>query len=281
MIFLSSAKINLTLNITGKDKKDGYHFLRSVFDPVSLYDILDVTLKDAPGITVNDKLRKLNITRRKNIIYKAASVFLKKFRIKKGVTIDLFKHIPDGGGLGGGSSNAAVTLLAMRKMLKVKVSDKVLAAMAAKLGSDVPFFIYSRPALVEGKGEKISFMKKGRTRWYVLVCPKTRIATKDAYAWYDNEPAVSNLISQKKFSIINNINKIDPYNDFEEVVFRRKGGLKRIKAGLLRTGCVGSALSGSGATVFALYKTKSTAFLGYKTMRRKFRSAFVCMAHSI
>lgn len=281
MIYLSPAKVNLTLRITGRDPKDGYHYIDSVFDPISLYDLIDIEPVPDKSITVIDKLGKLNIPQEKNIVYKAAKLMFDRFKLKGGLKITLYKVIPDGAGLGGGSANAATVLTVMNIIYKLKLPDKKLCGLGAKLGSDVPFFIYCKRARVTGKGEKITPVKKGGFNWYVLVCPKVKVPTKDAYTWLDREKKSSNLTFESPYNILTKKPDKALYNDFEKVVFKKHNVLRKIKQKLLMTKPVDAALSGSGATVYALYKTKALAVSAYEKVSRTCRNSFVCMAHTI
>ena len=163
--YLSPAKVNLSLGITGKDPKDGYHFIDSIFDPVSVFDIIEIEKSDSGAINLNSGL---DIPKEKNLVYRAAALFMETYRIKKGVNIILHKNIPQGAGLGGGSSNAASVLHAMNDIFKVKAPLNELSALGFKLGSDVSFFIYNRTARVTGKGEKITPIERKRDRKSVV-----------------------------------------------------------------------------------------------------------------
>ena len=286
MIYLSPAKVNLSLRITGKDPKDGYHYIDSIFDPVSLYDIIDIVKTDNDLITVTDVRGALKIPQEKNIVYKAAFLFKSAYDIKGGVDIKLYKNIPNGAGLGGGSSNAAAVLHAMNDIFKVKAPLKALSALAFKLGSDVPFFIYNTTARVTGKGEKITPITRKKTLWYVLLCKNTHVATKKAYELLDNE---------KKLTFGNSYNILivrylkgrvvkDSFlqNDFENPIFKAFPGLKEVKTALKKQNkCIDASLSGSGATVFALFETKTDADICCRKMKAKFPGSFVMTAHSI
>ncbi len=289
MIFLAPAKVNLFLSITGKDKKDGHHFINSIFDPVSLYDILDIETLKSPAIKVKDALKKLKIKPVKNLVYRAARLLQKYCRVKMGASIALYKHIPDGAGLGGGSSGAAAVLLALNRMWGINMGVRGLKKLAFRLGSDVPFFIGGKPAFVSGKGEKIRPVKRRKTLWYVIVAAKgQKVRTPAAYKWYDRD---FGLTSEKNTAILiprlaggdkSPINYKLLYNDFEEPVYSRKNKLRRVKQGLIKCkNTAGVSLSGSGSAVFALFEKKKHAVSGFKKAKRMFGGSFICLAHSI
>lgn len=279
MTFLAPAKINLFLKITGKDEKDGYHFINSLFDPVTLYDRLDFKIVNKNGIFISDKLKKLKIKKEKNLIYKAAKLIYELKNIKKGIKINFYKNIPDGSGLGGGSSDAAITLIALNKIFNLNLTKKKLVELAKNLGSDVPFFIYSKRAYVTGKGDCIKPVINKKKYWYVIVVPKLKISTKDAYNWYDKQMK-NVLTNNENFNIINN--NVLIYNDFEKIMLKKFNVLKEIKDKLLKYSNNGKvSLSGSGSSIFALFETKKEAISCFKTARKKLKNCFVYFASSI
>lgn len=283
MIFLSPAKLNLVLKIKGTDASDNYHFIESVFDPVSLYDILDVEITKDRKIKVIDYFKKLKIKQEKNIVYKAVKMILKEFRVKAGVKITLYKHLPHGAGMGGGSSNAATAIMALNKLLGLKMTNAQMAKIGFKCGADVPFFIYGKPAFVTGKGEKIKKYARKGIFWYVVVVHKSvKVATKDAYGWFDaelnltNTKSYTNIIYGYKKSIFTFL-----YNDFESVIYRHYPVLKEVRDSLLKQDCIDASLSGSGSAVFGLFDSRKAALTAYKKMRTEWKGSFVGLAHSI
>lgn len=281
--YLSPAKVNLSLGITGKDPKDGYHYIDSIFDPVSVFDIIEIEKSDSGAINLNSGL---DIPKEKNLVYRAAALFKETYGIKKGVDIILHKNIPQGAGLGGGSSNAATVLNAMNDIFKVKAPLKELSALGFKLGSDVPFFIYNRTARVTGKGEKITPIERKRVLWYVLLCKNVHVATKKAYELLDNE---KKLTFDKSYNILllrylegQDLKGGFLQNDFENPIFRSFPGLKAVKTALKKEKkCIDACMSGSGATVFALFGTKEDADSSCRHMKSEFPGSFVKTAHSI
>lgn len=279
MIFLSPAKINLTLYITEKDKKDGYHYLNSIIDPVSLYDLIDISVIEKPKIILKDKLNKLKVPNKKNLIYKAAKLLQRRYNVKKGAIIEFYKYIPDGSGLGGGSSNAAVTLKALNKLWNLKISIKDLEKLALKIGSDVPFFIKSRYGQITKKGEKIKILKRGKINWYVIVVPKNyKVNTSHAYKWYDKDLALTKTTTCNKIK-----NKEIIHNDLQTSVLKRKILLKKIKEQF--TKICGSekkvSLSGSGSALFFLCDTKQKANAVFKRAKSILKRCNVYLVHSI
>lgn len=278
MIFLSPAKVNLTLYIKGKDKKDGYHYIDSIIDPVSLYDLINVNVSEKKKIIIKDKLNKLKIPASKNLIYKAAKLLQARYNVKKGAIIEFFKYIPDGSGLGGGSSNAATILKALNKLWNLKLSYKKLEKIAIKIGSDVPFFIKSGFGKITGKGDKIKVFKRKKNNWYVIVVPKNcKVKTSLAYKWYDEDFVLTKIKTCYKINS-------DKYlqNDLENPVLNRKPLLRNIKR--IMTKIVKDekkvSLSGSGSAFFSLCETKNKAKYIFNELKGALINCKIYLVHS-
>lgn len=289
MIVLSPAKVNLCLQVTGRDPKDGYHYIKSVFDPVSLYDILDVEILKSDKIIIKDMNNALpGLPTKKNIIYKAAMLLKKESGIKQGALIKYYKFIPDGGGLGGGSSNAAAALKGLNKIWGLNYPGNKLKKLAFVLGADVPFFIGAKRALVEGKGEKITIAADGRKLWYVLAAGSVKVSTKDAYAWVDKDGVGSQdgKYCEKILSALNGNKRLDKadfmlYNAFVRPVLKRNTGIVALIRQLRAFKKGFASMSGSGATVFSLFETKQDAYKCYSKMRKKNKGSFIALVHSL
>ncbi len=289
MIFLSPAKINLCLEITGTDPKDGYHYIKSVFDPVSLFDILDITALNSGRIELEDMNSALpGLPAEKNIIYKAAAAMKKRFGCRKGARIKFYKFIPDGGGLGGGSSNAATVLKALNKLWGLNRRKGELKKIGFSLGADVPFFIDSRRALVEGKGEKIRAVSGKKKLWYVLAAGKERVPTKDAYRWADEEKNKNEKkqYCEKILSVLEGNKMLEKgsfilYNDFIKAVLKRKSGIVALLRQLKSHSRGFCSMSGSGATVFSVFETKKEAHKCYLKMKAGNKGIFTALVHSL
>ncbi|MCX8093379.1 MAG: 4-(cytidine 5'-diphospho)-2-C-methyl-D-erythritol kinase [Candidatus Goldbacteria bacterium] len=279
MIFLSPAKINLTLFIKGKDEKDGYHYIDSIIDPISLYDLIDINVTDNKQIILKDKFNKLKIPTTENLIYKAASLLQNKYNVKKGAIIEFYKYIPDGAGLGGGSSNAATTLKALNRLWKLKLSLKELEKIAIHIGSDVPFFIRGKYARITKKGEKISILKRKKINWYIIIIPKLcKIKTAQAYQWYDKDFVLTEKTTCNKI-----LNGNFLYNELEGPVLKRNILLNKIKEKLISVANDGNkvSLSGSGSAMFSLCETKIKAKNLFQKAKRIFKNCYIYMVHSI
>jgi 4-diphosphocytidyl-2-C-methyl-D-erythritol kinase len=266
------AKINWFLQILRK-REDGYHDIRSVMQCVTLSD--DLTFENAGSIEV---VCDLDIPVCDNIVYKAASLLKKVTSCGRGAKIVVKKNIPVGAGLGGGSSDAAYTLLGLNILWGLGMSDDELGAISAEIGSDVPFFFKCPSALVEGKGEKITPLKIISPIVLLLVKPQISVSTAWAYARFDlyNEKLTKKPIDIKLFcQALDKGDFTSPdmmlYNDFEDVVISEYPVVREIKHRLLEMGAVISAMSGSGSTVFGVFRSKVEADKAAQSMK-----AFFC-----
>jgi 4-diphosphocytidyl-2-C-methyl-D-erythritol kinase len=224
------AKINWSLRITGK-RPDGFHDLETLFQEISLHDELTFTPAaklsltcDDPSIPVDDR----------NLVMRAA-----KLLGAPPVAIELRKRIPAGGGLGGGSSDAAATLVALNEMFGLQRDD--LPNLALTLGSDVPFFLVGGRAYATGRGEVLTPVPAGDPLPLLLLLPEERVLTGEAFALVQRYSAPAGPEAAW-------------VNDFEEPVFTKLPRLRELKARLLETGATFAAMSGSGSTMFGAFR---------------------------
>lgn len=236
------AKINLYLHVVGR-RPDGFHDLDMLMVPISLGDTLEIDLiPQGIEFTCSDPTLS---DAGDNLATKAARLFLAEFNLTTGVRIHLEKKVPVGAGLGGGSSDAAAVLLALRQLTKTGASDAKLAELAAQLGSDVPFFIYQRPAICRGRGEIIEPVKLKDSYRGLLVHPGFGVATPWAYKSYAQNPRPGE--SGRAFP------DFTLRNDLEPPAFSKYPWLPAAKAWFQKQPEVLDALmSGSGSSVFAL-----------------------------
>jgi 4-diphosphocytidyl-2-C-methyl-D-erythritol kinase len=229
VILPSYAKINWSLRVTGR-RDDGFHDLETVFQTISLHDTLTFQPSDELTLTCDDPLIPTDDT---NLILRAARAI--------GVTrvaVDVQKRIPAGGGLGGGSSNAATTLRALSER-------RDLAQLALSLGSDVPFFLIGGTAYATGRGEVLTPMEPLRGIPLLLVLPEERVMTGEAYAKITRYSEPLGMAAYRDFTSFT--------NDFEEPVFAMFPRLRTFKERLLDAGAVYAAMSGSGSTIFGAF----------------------------
>ena len=268
MLLQSHAKVNLYLKI-GKKLKSGYHNIQSVMQLIRLHDNISFEKLNDDVITVQSN--NPDLESKGNLAYKAAFILKDKFKVKEGIRINIEKTIPMSAGLGGGSSNAANTLVTLNKLWKLKVSQKKLIDIGAGIGSDVPFFVVGKTALVEGIGNKIKPLRKSISLNIVLVNPGIKVSTSWAYRQFDKSK--NNLSSGNKKNVkdlINAINKKDikkisenVYNDFDAIIGKKHKITKDIKTNFRKFGALESTLSGSGPTVIGLFDSIYTAREAY------------------
>lgn len=254
----SPAKINIGLNILRK-REDGFHDLETIFYPLNLYDEITFSNSDKFSFTSNDELLNREPT---NLIIKAKEELERISGKTLNVKIELKKNIPIGAGLGGGSSNAAITLKTLNSFLKPEheLEHAFLSEIALKLGSDVPYFLNPVPAFAESRGEKITPVNLKIDKPILIVNPGIHISTKWAFGHIKpHQPKVSlkTFISYKEITI-DDFKQI-AVNDFEEVVFSEYPEIKNIKEVMLQSGTLLSMMTGTGSTVFGIFENKKAA----------------------
>jgi 4-diphosphocytidyl-2-C-methyl-D-erythritol kinase len=254
---LAPAKLNLLLEITGL-RKNGYHEIMSVFVPVALYDTLRIS-KRARGLEVHCSGKKVP-GGRANLVYRAAACFFESTGIDEGADIRLTKNIPVSSGLGGGSSDAAATLLGLNQLWDKPLNKGRLEAIALSLGADVPFFLLRRPAVARGIGEILRPIEGFPLFWYVIVSPPITVSTAWAYGKVKLE-----LTKKEDLNKIAQLRKADTNipdilsNDLESVTFGKYPFLRSIKTSLIEAGALGSLMSGSGPSIFGLFNSEKKA----------------------
>lgn len=254
--FLAPAKLNLSLQVFGK-RPDGYHHIRSVMVPVSLYD--EVTVEEAPaGICVECDAPGVP-TDAANSCHMAAALFLAWAGTPAGVRIRIQKAIPAESGLGGGSSDAAAALKGLIALTGKHPPPEVLLAMAIRIGADVPFFLPGGAALVEGIGERLTPLPWNVPFHAVIVCPAFGLSTREGYARLGREPGDppprGRVPTFRTFSEVVAIVR----NDFEAAWGPSHPEIAVIRRELTSAGASAAGLSGSGSAVFGLFTSEGAA----------------------
>ena len=249
MQVLAPAKVNLSLRVLSR-RDDGFHEIESFITPISLCDEITIDLKE-PALGIDFRCDDPSVPQgEENLVVRAANAFFKTTKLKLPVSIKLKKKIPHGAGLGGGSSDAASTLLALNQLFETNLPREALAKLAAEIGSDVPFFIFESAALCRGRGELVTPQKLPDSLSLLLLKPEFGVPTASAYQrWKDSWeiPGVNYAVQEfhgHRF-----------VNDLERPVFEKFIFLAQMKTWLLEQPEVGAALlSGSGSTVFAVMR---------------------------
>ena len=260
------AKINVILRILDR-RADGFHNLWSIMQTVALEDEVQISLRaDREGIRLRCDAMDLAADQ-SNLVYRAAAEVLARAQRSIGLDIELRKRIPMGAGLGGGSSDAAATIMGLSQLLQLKWSPAEMADAGQLLGSDVPFFLFAPSACVAGRGETVRPVTVEGIRWVVLVNPGFGVNTKWAYQELARTRASAGSLSQAQQELdwqskLNWSQLIAAAeNDFEAPVFAAHGKLREIKQSLQTCGAEITLLSGSGATVFGLFADEARARL--------------------
>lgn len=266
MKIFSPAKINLFLQVLGK-RSDGYHDLMSLMCCIGLYDTVSLTfgVKNIvvschhPGVPEDDK----------NLAFGAAHLFLKTLNKNEGVNIVIQKQIPVAAGLGGGSSNAAAVFLGLNRYYGYPFSTEELMSMGLSIGADVPFFIFQKPAIATGIGEKLEAYQNLKNLKILLVFPDISVSTADVYKKLN----LGLTKCEKKLkSFLLNKQRFDPRyhlcNDLEAVTASTYPVIKTVKEALLSHGALGALMTGSGPTIFGLFSDSNAALKASQALFR-------------
>lgn len=256
----SFAKINWTLRVLGK-RDDGFHELCTVFQTVSLHDTLTFDESDKLELTCDDPRIPVDDS---NLIIKAAKALQDAIPSSRGLgaKIHLEKRIPSPGGLGGGSSNAAVTLIALLRLWKVSETSAD-NTLARALGADVPFFCYGGTSLGTGRGDEIEHPTERHEPFILIVTPNVSVSTASVFQSLDartltRDEFVRSLTVCRNEAEFFSTRQLTSSNDLESSVFAAYPEIERVKATLLELGAVSAAMSGSGASVFAVFDNRET-----------------------
>lgn len=266
------AKINWSLRVIGR-RPDGYHELRTIFQTVTLHDLLTFSPRtddqlhltsDAPDIPADES----------NLVHRAAVSLRRRHAVERGASIHLEKRIPAEGGLGGGSSDAAVALVGLAHLWGIDTNRRELAEIGASLGADVPFFLTGGTALGTGLGTQISALEEMEAVHLLIVTPQARVSTAEAYKAL-SQPALTKAESD----IILSISCAEAqfpgplhevlYNDFERVVFRLEPETLRAKRALIEAGARGALLAGSGSSVFGIFDNAEAQACAAASLQRE------------
>lgn len=251
MLLYPNAKVNLGLNVTER-RPDGYHNIETIFLPIALHDELEIVAngKEEASFSQTDGYT-LDCADTDNLIVRTWQIFSKAYGIG-GVDIQLKKLIPFGAGLGGGSSDAAHTALALNELFDLQLSKQQLMDEVSQLGADCAFFIQNTPCYAEGIGDKLSPIEVDTTGYsMVLVKPDVHVSTKAAYSGVKAQHPKENLRSLVQLPVSAWTGKI--VNDFERSVFAQFPTIETVKAQLYDMGATYASMTGSGASVFALF----------------------------
>jgi 4-diphosphocytidyl-2-C-methyl-D-erythritol kinase len=277
MQVIAPAKINLSLRVLGR-RSDGFHEIETFIAPISFCDEIKIEQRsgkqevafrcDDPSVPKGDD----------NIVVRAANAFFEETKITSGVSIALKKRIPHGAGLGGGSSDAASTLLALNELFETNLPRQNLAKLAEMIGSDVPFFIFQSAAVCKGRGELVTPTSLREQLSVLLLKPGFGVPTQWAYSrWRDSREVAEVSYGAQQFT------RQSFVNDLERPVFEKFVFLAQLKMWLLNQSEVGAALmSGSGSTIFAVLRDRADAdFLANRAKTELDPELWTCAARTL
>ena len=255
------AKINWLLRVLGK-RVDGYHEIDTIFQTISLHDTITFAVTKNSEILLSCDDSSLP-TGAANLVYRAAEALQKRFAPKKGASIRLEKRIPAQAGLGGGASDAAVTLLALTSLWNLEAGQNDLQKIASSLGADVPFFLFGGTARGTGVGANITALTETDEKFLLIIKPNANISTARAYQSLNSgslttTEAKTILFSSQPDEIFGSFHSEALENDFERVVFEHAPEIERAKAALINAGAYSALLAGSGSAVFGIFDSETT-----------------------
>lgn len=276
MLIKAYAKINISLDVVGK-REDGYHLLRMIMQTIDLYDHINIKKLNS-GIIISCN-KPYVPTDERNLVYKAADMFINTYNINEGVEIYLKKNIPVAAGLAGGSTDAAAVLKAMRNLYKPEIQDEELMKLGLKIGADVPYCMVGGTALCEGIGEKVTRLKSFKNQILVVVKPAFGVSTREVYKNLDidkinkhpeTEILIKNIEEGNLFRVSKNMKNV-----LENVTLKKHSILKNIKNELISEGAMGALMSGSGPTVFAFFEDMLKAQSCYDKIKKRYKEVFI------
>ena len=267
---LSPAKVNLTLEVLGK-RPDGYHEIRSLLQPVDLFDELTIETTGGDGIEISSSGIEIP-EGEDNLAWRAADIFLSESGFDSGLAISIKKKIPPGSGLGGGSGNAAAVLMGLNRLTGA-LTEETLFGIAPRLGADVAFFIRSVASAAMGIGERINVIKDFPLLYYVILCPNLHVSTADVYARWDEMNAEGP--GHEPFPDMNEIvgrfkepaGDFPLRNDLEAPAFELYPEIKAFRHILSSLGVKNVLMSGSGSAVYAVFREEFEAYEIYEYLK--------------
>ena len=264
------AKINLTLDVTGR-RADGYHLVRMIMQSVTLCDTIYLTARPEPGITLETDSPSIPADEH-NLMWKAADKLIRTCGIREGIHMRLEKKIPAAAGLAGGSTDAAAVFTGMNDLFQLGLSREELMRMALPLGADIPYCILGGTALAEGIGEQLTPLPAMPACAILLARPDIEVSTPWAYRTLDDTEVIRHPDTEKMLGALKAGSLTDLAsgleNVLEQVTAARYPVIEDIRQHMLACGAIGARMSGSGPTVFGIYKDKKEAASAAEELQR-------------
>ena len=250
MVLFPNCKVNIGLDILRR-RPDGYHDVETVMVPVPWTDVLEIVPASGAETTLTTTGRTVDCPPEKNLVMKAYRALAESVGELPPVDIYLRKIIPDGAGLGGGSADAAFTLVGLNSLFSLGLSDERLSAVASKIGADCPFFIYNRPMIATGTGTDLAPIELELPPYVAVIKPAESVPTREAYA--GTTPRVPAVPLAERLAAGAGQWQTTVRNDFEDSIFPKLPECDAIKRRLLGMGALYASLSGSGSAVYGLF----------------------------
>ena len=255
------AKINLGLDVVGK-RDDGYHEVRMIMQTIQMYDVLEIEKKKEPGIVLTTNIPYVP-TDERNLVYKAAKMLMDEFKIKDGVNIYINKRIPIAGGMAGGSSDCATTLMGINQLFELGLSKEELMERGVKLGADVPYCVLGGTAIARGIGEVLTPLPAPADCHVIIAKPPVSVSTAYVYGHIKplkitKRPDIEAMAQSIKDGDLKKMASLI-YNVMEDVTVGEYPIISEIKQVMLDNGALNSIMSGSGPTVFGIFSDEQTA----------------------
>lgn len=274
------AKVNLSLDILGK-RDNGYHEVEMIMQQITLHD--DVMIKKIDqGLTIHTNCHYVPDDER-NIAYKVASKIIEKYSITSGVHIEIDKKIPVAAGLAGGSADAAAVVKGLNQLFELNMSLEEMKAIGVMYGADIPFCIAGGASVARGIGEVLEDIPSLKRVWMVLVKPPIGVSTASIYKALDVNHIQKHPDTQKLIGGMydNDFRMVSEcmYNVLEEVTSKKYSVIQEIESKMREYGALGSMMSGSGPTVFGIYKNYKKAEDAFKNLKRKHKEVFLVQTY--
>lgn len=275
LIKKARAKINITLDVVGKFE-NGYHDMEMIMHELALCDEIHLETC-ASGIHLTSNSHEIPLDER-NLAHKAATLVLKEKSLEGGVKIHIDKHIPMEAGLAGGSSDAAQVILGLNELYDLNMSVEEMIALGVKIGADVPFCIVGGCALAKGVGEILTPLK-GADNYVLLSKPNRGVLTKEVFQNLDYKGLKIHPDTEKVINLLkdgqDDLWTKEMVNVLETVTLKRRPDVKVIKDKMTCTDCLGVLMSGSGPTVFGIYKSWEACEVAYKMLKKDYEQTFM------
>ena len=273
----SNAKINVFLNVVGKNEvvnRGVLHEIESLIVPINIYDNIEIYENDI------DEIIGMDIPIETNLMYKALCKVRNLFNIEKKVKIIIEKNIPIFAGLGGGSSNAAAVIKALNVIWNLNMSEQEMISIGKEIGSDIPFFIINKPSFVYGIGEKVELIYNYEKIKGILIFDNDKSSTKEVYDRVDEFPFSLSKLYNLKLEGCKSKNETYDYflynNDLEKGLnLKMYSKIQSIKNELIECGAIYSAMSGSGGSVFGIFKEENEIKECYEKVKQKYKYVYV------